>query len=116
MRIAAALRWPTMPARLATDTPCIVTGIKIAMNNNAASTSASVKAREFLRRWKSVRIVANFVAEVVGGLNQRERAFRALANGDLRDARPVEKSVRRKTDERHSVSFDPQPFVFVLGH
>ena len=45
MRIAVALRCPSVPARLATLTPCIVTGLRIAIKSNAASTSASVNAR-----------------------------------------------------------------------
>ena len=45
MRAATILRWPTSPARLAMRSPCIATGMTMAMNSIAASTSASVKAR-----------------------------------------------------------------------
>ena len=51
MRAATILRWPTSPARLATRKPCIATGMTMAMNSIAASTSTSVKPRR--RRLKA---------------------------------------------------------------
>src|SRR6266568_5614922 len=81
-RAAWSLRWATSPARLAMRKPWTATGMTMAMNISAASTSASVKPalRPLLgegvavrTRARSVVSVTNFIAQSVAGLREPER-------------------------------------------
>src|SRR5438045_2186491 len=93
-RIAAALREPSTPARLAMLMPCRATGTTIAMKSSAASTSASVKAR--------LRLVGcigqELVSEPVGGGGDLQRTLRALAQHKARHAGIIEITVGREPD------------------
>src|SRR2546421_214647 len=118
-----------MPARLATLTPCIVTGINTAMNSSAASTSTSVKPLVVRRasRGRSARSRAelrrdlctsvdigrglDFVAEPVRGGDQLEAGARSLPDRDLRHARVIVEAVGRETNEREPVDIDSEGFV-----
>src|SRR5690242_1489690 len=100
-RAASPLRSATEPARLAIWRPSMATGITMAMNSNAASTSASVKAARRLAACAGQLLfvrVANFIGQVVGRLGQPERSPVAADEAQLLGTGFADGPIRQKAN------------------
>src|SRR3954468_9066134 len=97
-RAASALRVPISPARLAMCSASTATGMTMAMNNIAASTSASVKAEA---RCLAVAI-ANFIVHAIGRLKEPENIAVLRSNPDRRRTGFINGSVRLKPNRCHA--------------
>src|SRR4051812_43361492 len=101
--MAAALRCPRMPARVAMLMPSIATGMMIAIIKSAARISTSVKARGLAGRIMP-RLIragdgANFIPQPVcrGTDLQRSTVLRQSYH-DPGDAYFIDEPIRRKAD------------------
>src|SRR5436190_16043528 len=99
IRAATALRWPTSPARFAMRSPSTATGMTIAMNASAASTSASVKAARARLTADHGRVAClNLIVQSVRAFRDPNRVARALAKHNLIGTGFADESVGLKAD------------------
>src|SRR5262249_46473181 len=105
MRAATALRWLTWPARLATRNESTATGMTIAMNASAASTSTSVKPARARFGLAALSHVRDLISQSVCGLGDPDRGVQAgtaLVKLNGFRTRLAHEPVRRKTDGRQA--------------
>src|SRR5262245_62158666 len=95
---AAALRCPTWPARFAMRSPSTATGMTMAMNARAASTSASVNAPR--ARLAAGLTGLNFIMHATGTLRDPHRVIGAFANHNPIRTGFADEPIRRKADGR----------------
>src|ERR1700722_3880271 len=96
MRAATILRWPTSPAVLATCNPCKATGMTMAINSSAASTSASVKPER--RRDALAAVGLNFIFQMRRCFRDPDLCACSLAQVHVLRAGVADKTVGLKSD------------------
>src|SRR5688572_20850711 len=100
-RAATDFRKPTCPARLAMRSPSTATGITMAINASAASTSTSVNAeagRPYLAARDGRVVGLNFIGQAIGGLHDSNRMIIPLRQCDPFRAGFADKTVGQKTN------------------
>src|SRR5580693_7735317 len=98
-RMARALRCETSPARLASLSPCTTTGVMMAMNPSATSTSASVKParRPALTAVRRGVLTLNSITHLGTVQRNPDRRIICILNGNAADAHGViDAAIRRK--------------------